>query len=230
MIGLKKFISRDALISKLSTDVFAHLQLGLNSRDAASMLLSGGTTPGPLYERMSTTHFDWTKVWFAPTDERWVEPDHPDSNERLIRNSLIKKKAALANFIGLKTVAKDVVGGVKATEEKLSGLPLPFDVALLGMGEDGHFASLFPGLEDTKCAMDVNRKSLCHPIRREGDDHDRMTVTYNCILNSRQIILLFFGTRKLEIFDRARKGVDDHLPISYLLNQSNVPVSLYWAD
>ena len=76
-----KFNSRDELFQQLEDDIINALSVGISDRNVASMLLSGGTTPGPLYERLSMRTFDWSRVWFTLTDERWVNPDHPDSNE-----------------------------------------------------------------------------------------------------------------------------------------------------
>ncbi len=152
-----KFKSRAALFDQLSFDVVERLGAGISGRQAASMLLSGGTTPGPLYEKMSCVELDWQKVYFAPTDERWVAPDHADSNEKLIRDSLLKNNAAVANYVGLKSDGETPLIGQAETERKLAALPRPFDVVLLGMGEDGHFASLFPGLADTKEAMSADQ-------------------------------------------------------------------------
>jgi len=230
MIEIKKYSTRQQLIEELTEDVLIKLEQGIENRERASMLLSGGSTPGPLYEKMSNADFKWDKVWFAPTDERWVDPDHPDSNEKLIRSSLLKNKAGVANYIGLKSPGNDPFDGLKATAGKLADLPLPIDVVLLGMGEDGHFASLFPGLEDTQIAMDISSDRLCYPIRRDGEEHNRMSMTYSAILNSKCIILLFFGAKKHEVFEEASRKVNDTLPISHLLNQSDVPVYLYWSE
>lgn len=230
MADIKKYTSRGQLIEELSFNITILLQQGLDERGAGSMLLSGGSTPGPLYEKLSETEFDWNKIWFAPTDERWVAPDHQDSNERLIRKSLIKNKASGANFVGLKSPGDDPRAGMQHTEQKLLEMPMPFDVTLLGMGEDGHFASLFPNLADTQVAMDMNNKYLCYPVRREGDEHDRMTITYRAILNSKMIILFFYGDNKLQVFKEASREVNNELPISHLLNQSEVPVTIFWAN
>ena len=194
------------------------------------MLLSGGTTPGPLYERLSKQNFSWDKVWFAPTDERWVEPTHTDSNEKLIRNTLLKNEASGAHYIGLKSAGDDPVFGQKETELKLRQLPLPIDVVLLGMGEDGHIASLFPGLADTQNAMSETNKQLCHPVRRGDNDVNRMTMTLNVFLGAKQICLLFFGEKKLEVLENAVQEKTELLPVSFLIHQNQVPVSLYWAE
>ncbi len=230
MADIKKFEDRVTLIGALTQFVIDELAQGINERGQSSMLLSGGTTPGPLYEKLSVADLDWEKVWFAPTDERWVEPDHEDSNERLIRNTLLQNNAKMANYIGLKSAGETPEEGQSETEEKLSKLPLPIDIVLLGMGEDGHFASLFPNLPDTEKAMDSACSTLCHPVRRGDSDVDRMTITLNGILNARHIVLLCFGSNKLEVFDRANGEVNKSLPISVLLAQNDVPVSLYWAE
>ena len=224
-----KFENRDELIETLFPTVLDHLKDGIAKRDAASMLLSGGTTPGPLYEKLSNTDLDWEKVWFSPTDERWVEPDHDDSNEKLIRDTLLKNKASNANYVGLKSAPSDPFEGQRETEQKILTLPRPFDVVLLGMGEDGHTASFFPGLEDTKNALNMDTQRLCAGISRGGDDVDRMTMTLKCLIDAKRVFLFFYGQKKLDVFNDAKLGINDKLPVSYLLNQEHVPVSLYWA-
>jgi len=222
------FDSREKLFEKLVADVTADLEAGLK-HGKASMLLSGGTTPGPLYEQLSNAVLDWKNICFAPTDERWVEPEHPDSNERLIRETLLKGNAGVAQYIGLKSRALDPVSGQAETERNLAALPLPLDVVLLGMGEDGHVASLFPGLADTKKALE-DGNNLCRAIVRGDNDTLRMTMTLKCLLESKRIYLLFFGDKKLEIFKSALKEKTNNLPVSEILHQSKVPVSLYWAS
>ena len=230
MVEVKEFDTREHLIGALTEFVIKSLEAGIAGRGAASMLLSGGSTPGPLYENMSNTDLDWQNVWFAPTDERWVEPDHPDSNERLIRRTLLKNKAGEANYIGLKSAGKSPEEGQAETENKLMALPQPLDIVLLGMGEDGHFASLFPNLRDTEKAMDLNCPTLSHLIDRGGGELGRMTMTLGGIMNASHIVILFFGDKKLEVFEQAGRGADQNLPISFLLQQQDVPVSLYWSE
>ncbi|MEZ5759438.1 MAG: 6-phosphogluconolactonase [Emcibacteraceae bacterium] len=224
------FSSREELFQQLELDSLEKLREGILARGKASMLLSGGTTPGPLYERLSKRKFDWDKVWFSLTDERWVNTDHPESNEKLIRNTLIEKEAKKAHLIGLKTPDKDVWEGYKVTEQILKNLPFPSDVVLLGMGEDGHIASLFPGLEDTKTAMDLNNKNLCQAIIRENGEIPRISMTLSALLDTKHIFLLFFGAKKKEVFERARKIKTSDLPVSCILHQESVPISLYFAN
>ncbi|MDG1707125.1 MAG: 6-phosphogluconolactonase [Emcibacteraceae bacterium] len=224
-----KFESRVELIECLFPTVLEHLKEGLRKSDVASMLLSGGTTPGPLYNKLSNVDLEWEKVWFSPTDERWVEPDHIESNENLIRETLLINKAANANYVGLKSSPSDPFKGQLETEKKVLTLPRPFDVVLLGMGEDGHTASLFPGLESTQKALDMDREPLCAGIKRGGDDVERMTMTLRCLLDAKRVFLFFYGQKKIDVFNEARKAINDQYPVSYILNQNKIPVSLYWA-
>jgi len=228
-ISENMFENRDTLLRELHAEIVNDLSCAIDNNGVASMLLSGGTTPGPLYKALSETKIEWDKTWFSATDERWVEPDHIDSNEKLIRSTLLKNNASNAHYIGLKTNHPTPQLGQHDTEENFSKLPLPFDVVLLGMGEDGHVASLFPNLTDTAVALDESRNQLCRAIHRNGDV-DRMTVTLRGLKASKKIILLFYGNNKMEIYNKAKLQKTDDLPVSHLLHQSDVPISLYWAE
>ena len=120
--------------------------------------------------------------------------------------------------------------GQSETERKLQRMPLPLDVVLLGMGEDGHVASLFPGLADTRDAMSSENKRLCHPVRRGGGDVARMSMTLNALLDAKRVFLLFYGEKKLDVLEKAVQEKTDQLPISFLLHQNDVPITLYWAE
>lgn len=225
-----KFDSRIELIESLSQNVITILSKSIEERDCASMLLSAGSTPGPLYDKMSNADLNWAKTWFGLTDERWVEPDHDDSNEKLIRNSLLKNKAAQAHFLGLKSSHADPMAGQATVRENISNLPSPFDITLLGMGEDGHVASLFPGLSGTMAALSPDNDQICAAIRKPDGETARMTVTLNALLLTKRVYLLFYGSQKLAVYDRAKKAKTDQLPVSYLLHQTKVPISLYWTE
>jgi 6-phosphogluconolactonase len=225
-----KFESRDQLVTDLCGEVLRNLSQSINERQKASMLLSGGSTPGPLYDLMSNQDMEWHNVWFSATDERWVETDHQDSNERLIRAKLLQNKAASANYVSLKSDHSTPHLGQEDTEKNFANFPLPIDIVLLGMGEDGHVASLFPNVEDSQKAMAKEINDLCHAVKREEGDVDRMTITLNGLLNSKRIFLFFYGQKKLEVFNTAKTAKADQLPVSYLLHQAEVPISLYWAE
>lgn len=224
-----KFDSRDELFGQLLQDVMAELSSALKNNARASMLLSGGTSPGALYRMMSQQTLDWANVWFGLSDERWVATDHADSNEKLVRETLLTHNAARANFIGLKSAVEDIVAGQEMTNQRLQELPRPFDIVLLGMGLDGHTASLFPDSPDTPAALSEGYGMLCHPIRRGDGETPRMTMTLNALLGSHEIKLLIFGADKWQVYQQAKAGKSDSQPVSHILNQTQTPVSVYWA-
>ncbi|MBT5186723.1 MAG: 6-phosphogluconolactonase [Kordiimonadaceae bacterium] len=224
------FESREELVSDLCAEIISKLSQSIDERQKASMLLSGGSTPGPLYDLMSKQEMNWKNVYFSVTDERWLETNHQDSNERLVRATLLQNKAASANYVSLKSNQPTPHMGQKDTEQNFADFPFPIDIVLLGMGEDGHMASLFPNIEDSQKAMDKEIKYFCHAIKREEGDVDRMTVTLNGLLKSKRIILYFYGQKKLDVYNKAKELKSDSLPISYLLHQDKVPISLYWAE
>lgn len=224
-----KFERKDMLFPQLLTDVMAGLSAALNQRDKAAMLLSGGTSPGQLYHMMSQEDLDWSKVWFGLSDERWVAADHADSNEKLAHDTLLQHKAAAANFIGIKSDEDDVMAGQKVSDQQLQSLPRPFDLTLLGMGLDGHTASLFPDSPDVAAALDENNRMLCHPIRRGENETPRMTMTMTALLQSQEIKLLIFGEEKWQVYQKALEHKSPAQPVSYILHQAQIPVSVYWA-
>ena len=148
-------------------------------------------------------------------DERWVPTDHPQSNERLVRETLIEKTDA--TFIGLKTDASSPEAAIDQCRVRLEEIPRPFDVVFAGMGEDGHTASLFP--EQAVSGGDFQ------PAVRP--DFPRLSMTPNCLLNSRHIVMAINGTSKKETFGKAlRPGPASTFPIRHLLHQEEVPVSV----
>jgi len=225
-----RYDNREQLLADLLEKVTDILGSAVSKKGKASMLLSGGTTPGALYQRMSEVDLPWENIWFGPTDERWVDPAHEASNEKLVRETLCKNKAAHTHYIGHKTNFPDPVAGLAATMEQIKALPEPYDIVLLGMGSDGHVASLFPTSKDTPAALDSENKNSCHPIHRGAGEVPRMTMTLNQLLKADKVFILFYGVEKLAVFEEALKEKTEALPVSYILHQDKVPVTLYWAE
>ena len=115
------------------------------------------------------------------------------------------------------------------TKEELSDLPKPFDIVLLGMGTDGHTASLFPDSKDIENALSEDNGSVCQPIDRGEGETLRMTMTLNALLNAKEIKLFFFGDEKLDVYNTAKAEKNICHPVSYILHQDKVPVTLYWT-
>ena len=201
----------------------------IKKRRKASMALAGGTTPGPLYDSLSNVPINWEKVSLTLTDERWVHPEDPASNEFLIRDTLMRRRAAVATFVPFKTNHAKASGGAATAEKRIAPI-MPFDICLLGMGPDGHIASLIPGAEGFDAAVDPAGTRKLAGIHAPGaaGAPERMTLTVPGILASRRIVLLFMGQDKLNVFNEAKEGRGNS-PIKDLLAQKKVPVHAFWA-
>jgi 6-phosphogluconolactonase len=223
------FPDRRRLFAALSADIQARLGEAIAKRRKASMALAGGSTPGPLYESLCVAPLRWDKVSLTVTDERWVAPEDPASNEYLVRDLLLKRRAAEANFIPFKTNHARPSGAAATTERRVSAI-MPFDICLLGMGGDGHVASLIPGAEGFDHAADPHTDKRIAAVHAAGaaGSPDRLTLTAPGILASRRIILLFMGAEKLATFRAAAAG-ELASPVHALVTQNRVPVQAYWA-
>ena len=223
------FLDRKRLFLALCPAVCEQIETAIKKRKKASLALAGGTTPGPLYESLSNLPLEWSKVSLTLTDERWVSPEDPSSNEFLIRDTLIRRRAAGANFVGFKTNHARPAAGAATTEKRISPLT-PFDICLLGMGPDGHVASLIPGAEGFDAACDPASTRKVAGLTAEGaaGSPDRMSLTMHGILSSRLVILVFMGQDKLAVFNEAKAG-QGVSPVKALVGQKKVPVHTYWA-
>ena len=223
------FPSRKALDAQLAADVAAALENAVATRGHALLAVSGGSTPIGFFHLLSQQDIPWSKVTITLVDERWVEPDHTDSNEKRVRECLLINAAAQADFIPLKNNAESVVAGQAQLEQVLSRLGT-LDVLVLGMGADGHTASLFPQAESLAEALDQDSGKSCIAIDPVTTSHQRMTMTLPRLLDARQIYIHITGDEKKAVLEKARRATDPALlPISAIIRQQRVPVTLYWA-
>ncbi len=223
------FPDRRRLYAGVCQDFQASLADIIKKRRKASLALAGGTTPGPLYDALSNAPLNWEKVSVTLTDERWVHPEDPASNEFLVRDTLMRRRAAVATFMPLKTNHAKASGGAATAEKRIAPI-MPFDIVLLGMGPDGHIASLIPGADGYDAAADIasSRKLAGIHAPNAAGSPERMTLTVPGILASRRIVLLFMGNDKLTVYNEAKEGKGTS-PIRDLLAQKKVPVHAFWA-
>jgi len=232
MIRLLQFKSETELFDETAALCIAALRKRLVN-GPASLVVSGGSTPKPLFERLSNTKLNWSDVTILPSDERWLPAEHEASNERLIRENLLQNKAQGAQFLDLKTAHDSAFEAEGLISEELKNLSAPHAVTVVGMGPDAHFASLFPGTAQLKAGLDITNNKSCIAVDATGcpvagDYTERMSLTLKEILRSDEIILLFKGQDKLAIVDRVlQEGLHtEDLPISYLLQQDQTPVTV----
>ena len=234
MTDLLRFIeasSPASLATRLADDIAAWLAEGIEARGAASLVVPGGSTPGLLFDALSTRALAWDKVTVTLDDERWVDPGDPASNERLVRARLITGRAAAARFVGLKTADESAADAVVDVERRLAAIAQPFDVVLLGMGEDGHTASLFPGSAALKASLagDPARVQAAQAPGARGAA-ERMTLALSALLDSRAVALLITGQAKLDTLRRAEEPGDPlDLPVRAILQGAAAPVQVYWC-
>ncbi len=227
---VEKFPDSATLAAELASRIGHLLADATTVRGRASLAVSGGSTPIPLFERLAHLDIPWEQVVITLVDERWVEPTSTDSNEHLVRTHLLRDRAARATFIGLKNQSLRARDGETGCEEHQNLVPRPFDVLILGMGSDGHTASLFPGADTLAAATDMLSGRHCIAVTPVAAAHERMTLTLPTILDSHQIFLHITGQEKYRVLEKAlAEGPAEEMPIRYILRQNLTPVTICWA-
>ena len=194
----------------------------------ASLVVSGGSTPGPCFDLLSAEALDWSRVTVLPSDERWVPPGDADSNEGLIRKRLLHGLADKGRVLSFFRTGLDVSQAPSVIGKDLEKLAVPFSAVLLGMGEDGHFASLFPDFDGLQKALDPHNTTACITVQTAGSPHLRISLTLSALLNSEHIVLLIFGQAKRAVFESAKLGGSAY-PVEALARQTRTPVTVIWA-
>lgn len=226
---ITEFRNRSALDAALVIEVTELLKRAIKERGMASLVVSGGRTPVAFFHLLSQQLIDWSKVVVTLADERWVEGDHSDSNEKLVRENLLINKAHTAKFIPLKNSAIDAVTGEDLVESDIEMIG-QFTLVLLGMGTDGHIASLFPGSEALELCLDMSSGRTAIAVTPPAAPHQRMSLTLPRLLNSQQIFLHINGAAKKDVLLTAKAGDNiNKLPIRAILNQQLAPLSIFWA-
>ncbi len=225
-----RFPDSIALAHALSGEIKVDLEEAISARGAASMIVSGGRTPVRLFEQLRAEKVDWSQVWITLADERWVDTTAEASNERLVREHLLVGPAAAARFVGLKNPAPTPEAGADWATRALTRVPHPYDVVVLGMGEDGHTASLFPGSLALARGLDASAAPGCLAVNALKAPHARISLNLRALLDARRIVLHIEGQAKWQVYQRARApGSAAELPVRAVLHQKEVPVHVFWA-
>lgn len=208
-----------ALAETLADEIAALLTEAVATRGRATLVVPGGSTPKPLLVALSCRPAPWERLFVTLTDERWVATSDPNSNERQVRELLLQGRAAKAKMVGLKTTAPTPEEAEGDVEARLALVPRPFDVIVLGMGEDGHFASLFPGAAELDAALDLGRVASCTALYPPETQHPRLTLTLPAITTGRHVFLLVAGEVKRAVLEQAARRSADlrALPVAALL-------------
>jgi 6-phosphogluconolactonase len=218
--------SEAALVRALCGEICDRLQDGMVEHGRASLVVTGGSTPGPLYDHLSGCDAPWSKTFITLSDERWLSPHDPASNEWQVRQRLLKGAASQAHFIPLKTDDPTPEGALEAVDARVAAMPRPFDAVVLGMGEDGHFASLFPGNPALKIGLDAICAESVVAVTAPGaaGSPHRLSLTLSALTDARWIALMIRGEAK-----RHRLRHPRGTPIAALLAQAQAPIEVFWT-
>lgn len=231
MMQVNEFTSRIELDSQLADSVAKILQEAVNIRGKASIAVSGGSTPKGFFKALSNKALPWKNITVTLVDERWVNINDEASNTRLIHENLLQNHAKQANFFHLKQ-------GEALTSEILADLNLavksallPFDVLILGMGEDGHTASIFPCCEQLSEALNLSNDDALIKTTPQTAPHQRITFTLASLLTSKYHFLHISGLVKKEILNKALAGFNEaEMPIRAFLQHPSINTQVYWAE
>ncbi|HEX5458933.1 MAG TPA: 6-phosphogluconolactonase [Steroidobacteraceae bacterium] len=227
---LRRFADADTLARTIAGEIAVRLTRACADRGRAALVVSGGRSPVRLFEELRRQPLDWSRLFITLADERWLDASAAASNERLVREALLRGKAAAARFVGLKNPASSARIGAATSWEALASVPRPFDVTLLGMGDDGHTASLFPGSPGLGEALEASVPAGCVAMWSRSAPHERVSLNMSALLESRHISILILGEEKLAVYERARSpGPAEEMPVRGILRQSRVPVQVIWA-
>jgi len=160
-------------------------------------------------------------------DERWLSVEDKDSNEKLVRDNLIQNAAKQAYFLGLKNSAELPSEGIMDCETQLRTQVDHIDVVVLGMGDDGHTASWFSGSTQLAALIDSDTSAWCLPVEDGFLPQPRMSLTWRFIKRAEHIYLHFTGTKKNKIFEQACEKISEDLPVSHVLHQDGINISVY---
>lgn len=227
---LNSFEDNPTLVRQLAASIASTLAESIDLRGRASLAVSGGGTPRTLFDALSAIDIPWSNVMITLVDERWVDENDPASNALLVRRHLLRSHAAGAQFLNLKNADRDPALAVFAVDKQLHEGLLPLDLAVLGMGEDGHTASFFKDAEGLAAALAPDTPTACCAVRPPRAPHARMTLTLNTLLASRRLVLHMVGAVKLAVLQEAMQpGPVNALPVRAVLHQLQRPLEIYYA-
>ncbi|MEX3315492.1 6-phosphogluconolactonase [Sulfitobacter sp. PS-8MA] len=223
-MNIIEYADREMLVMNVANKLAGKLKSALSGNERASLAVPGGSTPGPIFEMLSATDIDWARVDVLLTDERWVSEADERSNAQLVKEHLLTGHAAAARFVPFYREGLSPGEGAEEVAPTLAPY-LPLSVALMGMGDDMHTASLFPGDPSLPAALASDAPLLC-PVYPESQSTARVTLPAHVLNGALNKHLVIFGTEKRAALKRAENLPPEEAPIAALLDELEV----YWAE
>ena len=219
-----EYPDREMMTIDLANRIAGELNTCLFQHEWASLAVPGGTTPGPIFDDLSSADLDWSRVHVMLTDERWVPEDHERSNTRLLRERLLVDRAAAATYVPLYRPADTPEEVIDELADAIRP-EMPISILLLGMGADMHTASLFPGADRLAEALDRNAPPLM-AMRAPGAPEPRITLTAPVLEGAMTTHVVITGAEKRAALERARRMTPSEAPIAVVLKDAIV----HWAE
>lgn len=231
---LLRYETREEAAGAALRHIATALQMAIMERGHADFLTSGGSTPGPLLERLSAAEMDWSRVSVGLVDERWVPLDHEFSNEALVRSRLLRGNAGAAGLIPMKTTDASPFEAVADRNAAYAPHCSPPDFILLGMGGDGHTASWFPRSKGLEVALKPENGEVIAAIDATGcpgagANVHRLTLTGPAVTSARAALLLIFGEEKLDLLKRAQAADPLDMPVRHAIDGLGDRLIMVWA-
>lgn len=212
----------------LGRDAADWLKAALSENGAAFIAVPGGRSPTPFFQTLAAADLDWSSVWVTLTDERFVPRDSDESNSRLLSGAFLHGRAAAAQFVMPELSGATLESAVDEWNVAIRAAPA-FDFVVLGMGEDGHVASLFPGSPALAEGLDLNADR--YAVAASDKSPQRLSLTLRALTRTGRLTFLVSGAAKRDVIEcvlRNEAG-SENLPISTLLRQSPVKPVFYWG-
>ncbi len=227
--GPQTFSSSAELAASLAGEVSDRLRAGLKTHGTASLIVSGGRTPIMFFSELSKSQLDWAKVDVQLADERWVPAEADRSNAALIKQHLMINRARDARFVPLYSVDQTPQQAAAKWSSALAAGNRPFDAVVLGMGGDGHTASLFPDAPEINQAL-ATQDELAMVLNPASQPEVRLSMTPPALCNSQFLALHIEGRDKHDVLTAARReGPAEEMPVRAILRNDNRPAQVYWC-
>lgn len=223
-----EFGTRGELATALAGHVAERLREAIGRRGTGFIAVSGGTTPAGLFRALSDEALDWQNVVVTLVDERFVPETSPRSNAALVRSTLLRNRAGEARFVPLYQPVEPVEAAAEAASKVLADLPWPLDIAILGMGPDGHTASFFPDAVNLGTLLSPAEPGFVLPVHAQTAGEVRLTMPLSRIVGAAEVILHIEGEEKKTVLEAALEPGADR-PISAVFREGRKPIEVYWA-
>ncbi len=228
---IHEFPASGAIDDYLSSTIAHALEQAIITKGHANLAVSGGRTPREMLIKLAAHKLPWQQVNVVLVDERWTDIQSSDSNEHMLRDTLLQGPAADARYHSIRPEGEPNADSLADVSIRLlQADAFPFDVLTLGLGEDGHTASLFPCADEIYQAMSMDNPALLMRIRPTTAPYDRISFTLQALLQSRKVFLHATGQTKKQVIARALEGDNTlEMPVRAFLHHPSLDLEVCWA-